>query len=156
MVDGAGGATRKPDVAQASPGEFVYDDPLGVFRAAGFDARNGVPTRKPAAPSVGPVARRAYELLGLEESVDAVAVKARYKQLVKQVHPDANGGRPLAGRPAARDHQRLQHAEGRRPRLMQPQAGYAQNACNLLRGHATPCRHACSNCHWPSGPLMMA
>jgi hypothetical protein len=89
---GTGGATRKPDVAQASPGEFVYDDPLGVFRAAGFNARNGGADPKPAAPSVGPVARRAYEVLGLDESVDAVTVKARYKQLVKQVHPDANGG----------------------------------------------------------------
>jgi len=41
---------------------------------------------------VGPVARRAYDVLGLDESADAAAVKARYKQLVKQVHPDANGG----------------------------------------------------------------
>jgi DnaJ-class molecular chaperone len=38
------------------------------------------------------VARRAFEALGLDETVDAAAVKARYKQLVKQVHPDANGG----------------------------------------------------------------
>ena len=30
--------------------------------------------------------------MGLDEMADAAAVKARYKQLVKQLHPDANGG----------------------------------------------------------------
>ncbi|MGF1454902.1 MAG: J domain-containing protein [Alphaproteobacteria bacterium] len=30
--------------------------------------------------------------LGLDESADADAVKARYKELVKRFHPDANGG----------------------------------------------------------------
>ena len=30
--------------------------------------------------------------MGLDDTADAAAVKARYKQLVKQLHPDANGG----------------------------------------------------------------
>jgi hypothetical protein len=74
---------------------FSYDDPLGVFRAAQAARR---PSPEPQ-PRVGPVARRAFEALGLEETADKPTVKARYKQLVKQFHPDANGGdRSLEGR----------------------------------------------------------
>ena len=32
----------------------------------------------------GPVAKKAYDALGLDETVDAATVKARYKELVKQ------------------------------------------------------------------------
>jgi hypothetical protein len=86
---GVNGAKARPTGAEG-PETFAYDDPLGVFRAAGFAGRAAPePERR---PGVGPVARRAYDVLGLDESADAAAVKARYKQLVKQVHPDANGG----------------------------------------------------------------
>jgi hypothetical protein len=78
--------TAGPDGA-----EFVYNDPLGVFRAAGFDAGASSRPEQPRA-GIGPVARRAYDVLGLEEGTEPTLVKARYKQLVKQVHPDANGG----------------------------------------------------------------
>ncbi|MHB2168503.1 J domain-containing protein [Alsobacter sp. R-9] len=84
---GTGPGQKKPDQGA----EYVYEDPLGVFRAAGFAAR-AAPEPERRRPGVGPVARRAFEALGLDESADAAAVKARYKQLVKQVHPDANGG----------------------------------------------------------------
>ena len=30
--------------------------------------------------------------LGLDENADAESIKARYKELVKRLHPDANGG----------------------------------------------------------------
>jgi hypothetical protein len=72
--------------------EFQFEDPLGVFRASGFAGRAAPEAEPQRRPGVGPVARRAYEQLGLEEYADAAAVKARYKQLVKQLHPDANGG----------------------------------------------------------------
>ena len=36
--------------------------------------------------------RRALDILGLDETVDAAAIKAQYKALVKRFHPDANGG----------------------------------------------------------------
>lgn len=36
--------------------------------------------------------RRAYETMGLEPGTPAAEVKARYKELVKRFHPDANGG----------------------------------------------------------------
>ncbi|MCC2100522.1 MAG: DnaJ domain-containing protein, partial [Hyphomicrobiales bacterium] len=29
---------------------------------------------------------------GLDETADPAAIKARYKELVKRLHPDANGG----------------------------------------------------------------
>jgi hypothetical protein len=41
---------------------------------------------------VGVVAKKALETLDLDESADRVAIKARYKELVKRFHPDANGG----------------------------------------------------------------
>ncbi|PTW55771.1 DnaJ-like protein [Breoghania corrubedonensis] len=36
--------------------------------------------------------KRSLETLNLDETADGPAIKARYKELVKQLHPDANGG----------------------------------------------------------------
>ncbi|MFL5222771.1 MAG: J domain-containing protein, partial [Microvirga sp.] len=38
------------------------------------------------------VVQRALDTLGLDESAKAKAIKAQYKSLVKQFHPDAHGG----------------------------------------------------------------
>jgi hypothetical protein len=63
-------------------------DPLGMFRArAHGDAREQVKR-----PKVGVAAVKALDQLGLDDSADQGAVKARYKELVKRLHPDANGG----------------------------------------------------------------
>ncbi|MGX5736047.1 DnaJ domain-containing protein [Bosea thiooxidans] len=43
-------------------------------------------------PRVGVVAMKALETLGLDDTADSAAIKARYKELVKRFHPDANGG----------------------------------------------------------------
>ena len=43
-------------------------------------------------PRVGVLAMKALETLGLDDSADSAAIKARYKELVKRFHPDANGG----------------------------------------------------------------
>ena len=43
-------------------------------------------------PRVGVAAAKALATLGLEESADPAAIRARYKELVKRLHPDANGG----------------------------------------------------------------
>lgn len=56
-----------------------------------FGAGVGRQAAKPE-PRVGIVARKALETLGLDENADRVAIKARYKELVKRFHPDANGG----------------------------------------------------------------
>ena len=36
--------------------------------------------------------RKSLEALGLAEGVDRAQIKARFKELVKRHHPDANGG----------------------------------------------------------------
>ena len=48
--------------------------------------------REPIKPRVGVAALKALDQLGLDETAGAPTVKARYKDLVKQLHPDANGG----------------------------------------------------------------
>ena len=45
-----------------------------------------------AEPRVGVLAKKALETLDLDDTADRVAIKARYKELVKRFHPDANGG----------------------------------------------------------------
>lgn len=72
-----GGGTDEP---------FV--DPLGMFREPGR-------TRSPEEERrsrLGIAARKSLSTLGLDETADAGAIRARYKQLVKRLHPDANGG----------------------------------------------------------------
>ncbi len=56
-----------------------------------FGARGGEQAVKQE-PRVGIVARKALETLGLDENADRAVIKARYKELVKRFHPDANGG----------------------------------------------------------------
>jgi hypothetical protein len=70
--------------------DAAVHDPFGLFGRRGFSqsARDG----KAAEPRVGNAARKALETLGLEPGVDKVTLKARYKELVKRLHPDANGG----------------------------------------------------------------
>lgn len=43
-------------------------------------------------PRYGVAALKALDKLGLDDSVDMDAIKARYKDLVKRLHPDANAG----------------------------------------------------------------
>jgi len=63
-------------------------DPLGAFGAR----MRGRPPEAPARPSYGIAAKKALSALGLDETADSAAIKARYKELVKRLHPDANGG----------------------------------------------------------------
>lgn len=63
-------------------------DPLGAFRARDGRVRRDEPAR----PTYGIAAKKALGALGLDETADAAAIKARYKDLVKRLHPDANGG----------------------------------------------------------------
>lgn len=46
----------------------------------------------PPRPRYGLAAMKALDQLGLDDSVDMAAIKARYKDLVKRLHPDANAG----------------------------------------------------------------
>ena len=68
-------------------------DPLGVGDAArDADARS----QQQQAPKTDPRVSRALAVFGLEIPVTVDVVKARYKELVKRHHPDANGGTKAA------------------------------------------------------------
>lgn len=43
-------------------------------------------------PKHGVAARKALNSLGLDDEAEKADIKARYKDLVKRLHPDANGG----------------------------------------------------------------
>ena len=51
-------------------------------------------TERPAqeARPVRNAERKAFDTLGLEIDAEAAEIKARFKELVKRHHPDANGG----------------------------------------------------------------
>ncbi len=79
------GVNRTGKNFREDPGAFR--DPMGVFRNP---AARQAPEKR--TPSYGIAARKALTALDLDETADAVAIKARYKELVKRLHPDANGG----------------------------------------------------------------
>lgn len=66
-----------------------FADPLGVFGDPGSTRPGGAP---PVRPPISAEEERAYRTLGLEYPVSANDLKARYKVLVKEYHPDANRG----------------------------------------------------------------
>jgi hypothetical protein len=76
---------------QGPPRDWEYVDPLGVLRGERVShARRAAP--EPKRPRYSGVVQRALDVLGLDETADASAIKAQYKSLVKRFHPDAHGG----------------------------------------------------------------
>jgi hypothetical protein len=62
-----------------------YADPFGMF--------GGAPAPQPEAKRLlGRLERIALADLDLDEMAEGVAIRARYAELVKRCHPDANGG----------------------------------------------------------------
>jgi len=73
-------------------GKDGIKDDFGVFGGEnGFDTNGG-----PATTQATPVEARALGILDLRPPLTADTVKARYKELVKRHHPDANGGDKIA------------------------------------------------------------
>lgn len=67
----------------------AFIDPFGVFGPANPGAANQTtPENRP----LGNFARRSFDTLDLEGTETGTQIKARYKELVKRHHPDANGG----------------------------------------------------------------
>jgi hypothetical protein len=64
----------------------AFEDPHAFLAGQGRRSA-GEPTRK-----LKPLERKALDVLGLPEDVDRAQIKARFKELVKLHHPDANGG----------------------------------------------------------------
>jgi hypothetical protein len=65
----------------------AYIDPFGVFGGT-YQRSGGEPERRP----LKNLERRSFAALNLEGSESGTEIKARYKELVKRLHPDANGG----------------------------------------------------------------
>jgi hypothetical protein len=76
-----GGANRFAAEYLRDPLGLLYETPLHVKRAKAAE--------KPAVP---PELRAALAVLGLEWPVEMAGLRARYKELAKQLHPDVNGG----------------------------------------------------------------
>lgn len=68
-------------------GSFRVDDDYAVFG----DVEEPVQPRRPVR-IVTRLQAQAFDILGLETSATLNEIKARYKELVKRFHPDANGG----------------------------------------------------------------
>ncbi len=85
---GVGGFATQPKTgSQSWTGAFV--DPFGFFGSARRRTdRDESAQQKP----IGNFARRSFEALDLAGTETGSEIKARYKELVKRLHPDANGG----------------------------------------------------------------
>jgi hypothetical protein len=65
-----------------------HNDPPGL-RRRNAAARAAAESPK---PQLGIAAKKALDQLNLDDNADPVTIRARYKELVKRLHPDANGG----------------------------------------------------------------
>ena len=67
----------------------AFSDPFGIFGGGSRDRKsNGETATRP----LKNLERRSFAVLDLDGGEDGAEIKARYKILVKQLHPDANGG----------------------------------------------------------------
>lgn len=65
------------------------NDPFDLFPGAANRAEPETVVRR---RKLKALEKRSFDALALDETADAVAIKAQYKLLVKRHHPDANGG----------------------------------------------------------------
>ena len=84
-VNRAGAAAGDPRFNWAS----AFTDPFGLF---GGDVPRSEPKGEPVRRPLRNLERRSFAALDLDGGESASEIKARYKALVKQLHPDANGG----------------------------------------------------------------
>jgi hypothetical protein len=69
--------------------------------------RAGRQRRPGPRPNDGPTAAEAYETLGLTQEADEAAVREAYRERVKEVHPDAEGGDEEAFKRVSAAYERL-------------------------------------------------
>jgi hypothetical protein len=83
------GLGQKPAAGERVSSPFgTAGDPFGFFREAGTRQERPAEEARP----VRNAERKALDTLGLEPPASKAEIKARFKLLVKQNHPDANGG----------------------------------------------------------------
>ena len=81
---GTGKQKIRPDLGALGPG----DDPFGLF-GAGMKTEQKQQTER---RQIRNAERKALDRLGLDVGATPAQVKIRFKELVKQFHPDVNGG----------------------------------------------------------------
>ena len=72
-----------------SRGKGGYRDPFNMF---GHGGANGPGPAPQPSRRLGKIERNALADLDLDENAEGPAIRARYTELVKRCHPDANGG----------------------------------------------------------------
>ncbi|MBV6656837.1 MAG: DnaJ domain-containing protein [Devosiaceae bacterium] len=80
----ASGKPRRPWADEAA-------DPFGLFGGADASSPQAARERQQQR-TVGNAARKSFSTLGLDTDSDAAAIKARFKDLAKRLHPDLNQG----------------------------------------------------------------
>lgn len=87
------GGSRNPPSRSGfrAAGGWAAEDPLGLFGEA---TASGTGHARPAGEGrkILNAQRRALDVLGLEPNAKRADIKSKFKALVKQHHPDANGG----------------------------------------------------------------
>ena len=87
-----GDARSSPDLAAKRSGRAGYynriRDPFNILDGQGNPRRDEAPRER----RVRALEAKALESLGLDAKATGADIKARYKELVKRHHPDANGG----------------------------------------------------------------
>ncbi len=86
-VQGDKARVREAAARSKSRWRDAFADPLGLFRGA-----RGEQPEAPKRKRRGRLETQALETLGLPEDTTPEDIRARYKTLVKQLHPDSNGG----------------------------------------------------------------
>ncbi|HAA92468.1 MAG TPA: molecular chaperone DnaJ [Rhodospirillaceae bacterium] len=69
----------------------IFEDAFGVFEDRGPEAE-----AQPEPPSYDAELRRSFIIMEIQPPITLTELKTRYKELVKQLHPDVNGGDPAA------------------------------------------------------------
>jgi len=83
-----GKRSGKPRSGRFFNGDEGADDPFDIFRELGSVPPHAATERR----AMTNPTRKALHALGLEEGAGGPEIKARFKELVKRHHPDANGG----------------------------------------------------------------
>ncbi|WP_337188565.1 DnaJ domain-containing protein [Phenylobacterium sp.] len=68
-------------------GPGAYRDPFNLFGGGGPQAKAETPGRR-----LGKIERNALADLDLDDDADSAKIRARYTELVRRLHPDANNG----------------------------------------------------------------
>jgi DnaJ-domain-containing protein 1 len=76
-----------PQSREASAAKSGFTDPFGLFGGGGRARAQAAQER-----GLGRLERQALADLDLEPGAERPAIRARYAELVKRCHPDANGG----------------------------------------------------------------